>query len=63
MHPTKPVFDCILRCALAVVVVLQELLALGLSNIVGGSFSCIVCTASLSRSAVYEAVGARTQVS
>eukprot|EP00117_Sycon_ciliatum_P027960 scpid25904/ scgid22590/ Prestin; Solute carrier family 26 member 5 len=39
----------------------QELLALGLSNIVGGSFSCIVCTASLSRSAVYEAVGARTQ--
>uniref|UniRef100_A0A8C4TRB8 SLC26A/SulP transporter domain-containing protein n=1 Tax=Erpetoichthys calabaricus TaxID=27687 RepID=A0A8C4TRB8_ERPCA len=40
----------------------QELLALGLSNIVGGLFQCFAVSCSMSRSLVQEASGGRTQV-
>ncbi|KAK3927833.1 Prestin [Frankliniella fusca] len=40
----------------------QELLAQGASNVVGSLFSCMPVTASLSRSAVQEAAGCRTQL-
>ncbi|KAE8750616.1 hypothetical protein FOCC_FOCC002596 [Frankliniella occidentalis] len=40
----------------------QELLAQGASNLVGSLFSCMPVTASLSRSAVQEAAGCRTQL-
>lgn len=40
----------------------QELLAQGASNLVGSLFSCMPVTASLSRSAVQESAGCRTQL-
>ncbi|XP_031640973.1 solute carrier family 26 member 10-like [Contarinia nasturtii] len=40
----------------------QELLAMGLSNIVGGMFSCIPNATSLSRSLIQEQTGGRTQI-
>ncbi|XP_055366373.1 solute carrier family 26 member 6-like isoform X2 [Betta splendens] len=40
----------------------QELVALGLSNAVGGCFLCYPVTASMSRTLVQETTGARTQV-
>lgn len=40
----------------------QELLALGLSNVVGSVFSCLPVTASLSRSMIQQAVGGVTQL-
>ncbi|XP_034242614.1 solute carrier family 26 member 10-like isoform X2 [Thrips palmi] len=40
----------------------QELLAQGASNLVGSLFSCMPVTASLSRSAVQEAAGCKTQL-
>uniref|UniRef100_A0A3Q1ILL4 STAS domain-containing protein n=1 Tax=Anabas testudineus TaxID=64144 RepID=A0A3Q1ILL4_ANATE len=40
----------------------QELLALGLSNTVGGFFQCYSVTASLSRTLVQESTGGKTQV-
>ena len=40
----------------------QELLAQGAANMVGSLFSCMPVTASLSRSAVQEAAGCRTQL-
>ncbi|KAM9855243.1 solute carrier family 26 member 6-like [Aulostomus maculatus] len=40
----------------------QELVALGLSNSVGGCFQCYSVTSSLSRSLVQESTGGRTQV-
>nr|ABQ01444.1 solute carrier family 26 member 6 [Opsanus beta] len=40
----------------------QELVALGLSNTVGGCFQCYAVTSSLSRSLVQESTGGKTQV-
>ncbi|CAL8367971.1 unnamed protein product [Lota lota] len=40
----------------------QELVALGLSNMLGAFFQCYVVTASLSRSLVQESAGGKTQV-
>ncbi|XP_029040905.1 sulfate transporter isoform X1 [Osmia bicornis bicornis] len=40
----------------------QELLAMGLSNIVGSCFSCMPVSASLSRSLIQQTVGGRTQI-
>ncbi|CAH2002322.1 unnamed protein product [Acanthoscelides obtectus] len=40
----------------------QELLALGLSNIVGSCFHCVSICASLSRSLIQQVVGGKTQV-
>lgn len=40
----------------------QELMALGLGNIVGGFFQCYSVTASLSRTLVQESTGGQTQV-
>lgn len=40
----------------------QELLAMGLSNIVGGMFSCVPNATSLSRSLIQEQTGGRTQI-
>ncbi|CAK9795466.1 Slc26a5 [Anthophora plagiata] len=40
----------------------QELLAMGLSNIVGSLFSCMPVSASLSRSLIQQTVGGRTQI-
>ncbi|KAM9506351.1 solute carrier family 26 member 6 isoform 2-T2 [Salvelinus alpinus] len=40
----------------------QELVALGLSNTVGGFFQCYSVTASMSRSLIQESTGGRTQV-
>lgn len=40
----------------------QELLAMGVSNIVGSFFSCMPVSASLSRSLIQQTVGGRTQI-
>ncbi|KAM8830292.1 solute carrier family 26 member 6-like [Synchiropus picturatus] len=40
----------------------QELIALGLSNAIGGCFQCYTVTSSLSRSLVQESTGGKTQV-
>ncbi len=40
----------------------QELLALGVANLVGGVFQCYPAASSLSRSALAQAVGAKTQL-
>lgn len=40
----------------------QELLAMGLSNIVGGTFSCVPNATSLSRSLLQDQTGGKTQV-
>jgi len=40
----------------------QELLALGVSNLVGGVFQCYPAASSLSRSALAQTVGAKTQL-
>lgn len=40
----------------------QELLALGTANIVGSFLLCYPCSGSLSRSAVQDRVGGRTQL-
>lgn len=40
----------------------QELLAMGLSNVMGSFFSCMPCSASLSRSLIQQTVGGRTQI-
>lgn len=40
----------------------QELVALGLSNTIGGFFHCYSVTSSLSRSLVQESTGGKTQV-
>lgn len=40
----------------------QELLALGASNVFGSFFSCLPLSASLSRSAIQESTGGRTQI-
>ncbi|XP_061592008.1 solute carrier family 26 member 6-like [Cololabis saira] len=40
----------------------QELVALGLSNTVGGCFQCYAVTSSLSRSLVQESTGGKTQI-
>lgn len=40
----------------------QEMLAMGLSNLVGGLFSCVPNGTSLSRSLIQELTGGRTQV-
>lgn len=42
---------------------LQELVALGLSNVVGGFFQCFSVCSSMSRSLIQETTGAKTQVS
>lgn len=42
---------------------LQELVALGLSNTVGGFFQCYSVGPSMSRSLIQESTGGRTQVS
>lgn len=41
----------------------QEMLALGISNVVGAAFSCYPVTGSFSRSAVNNSTGAQTQLS
>lgn len=41
---------------------LQELVALGLSNSIGGFFQCYSVTSSMSRSLVQESTGGKTQV-
>lgn len=40
----------------------QELIALGLSNTVGGFFQCFAISCSMSRSMVQESTGGKTQV-
>lgn len=40
----------------------QELVALGLSNLVGGVFQCFPVSCSMSRSLVQESAGGNTQV-
>lgn len=40
----------------------QELLAMGASNVFGSFFSCLPLSASLSRSAIQESTGGRTQI-
>lgn len=40
----------------------QELLAMGLSNIVGGLFSCVPNATSLSRSLIQDQTGGKTQI-
>ncbi|XP_028668875.1 pendrin [Erpetoichthys calabaricus] len=40
----------------------QELIAFGISNIFSGAFSCFIATTSLSRTAVQESTGGKTQV-
>lgn len=40
----------------------QELLAMGVSNVVGSFFSCMPVSASLSRSLIQQTVGGRTQI-
>lgn len=40
----------------------QELLAMGVGNMVGSCFSCMPFAASLSRSAIQEASGGKTQL-
>ncbi|XP_057664132.1 sulfate transporter-like isoform X1 [Diorhabda carinulata] len=40
----------------------QELLALGLSNVIGSCFSCIPTCSSLTRSVIQEVVGGKTQM-
>lgn len=40
----------------------QELLAMGLSNVVGSFFACMPVSASLSRSLIQQTVGGRTQI-
>lgn len=40
----------------------QELLAMGLGNIVGSCFSCMPYSASLSRSAIQQSSGGKTQL-
>ena len=40
----------------------QELLALGVTNLIGSTFWCLPSAASLSRSAVQESAGGRTQL-
>ena len=40
----------------------QELLALGIANLVGGMFQCYPAASSLSRSALAQTVGAKTQL-
>jgi len=54
----KRVFDSIN----GVIGVLQELIAYGMSNVVGSFFSCFMAAASLSRSLVQDGVGGQTQV-
>merc|ERR1711972_658358 len=41
----------------------QEMLALGISNVVGAAFSCYPVTGSFSRSAVNNTTGAKSQLS
>lgn len=40
----------------------QELLAMGVGNIFGSFFSCLPVSASLSRSAIQQATGGKTQI-
>lgn len=40
----------------------QELLAMGASNVCGSFFSCLPLSASLSRSAIQQSTGGRTQI-
>lgn len=40
----------------------QELLAMGASNVFGSFFSCLPLSASLSRSAIQQTAGGRTQI-
>ncbi|KAM9311741.1 pendrin-like [Gastrophryne carolinensis] len=40
----------------------QEFIAFGISNIFGGCFSCVCATTSLSRTAVQESTGGKTQI-
>lgn len=40
----------------------QELLAMGSGNIIGSFFSCMPFSASLSRSAIQESTGGKTQI-
>ena len=41
---------------------IQELIALGLSNSVGGIFQCFAISCSMSRTMVQESTGGKTQV-
>lgn len=43
-------------------IIFQEFIAFGLSNIFSGAFSCFVATTALSRTAVQESTGGKTQV-
>jgi len=43
-------------------IITQELIAFGASNIFGGSFKSLVASTALSRSAVQESTGGKTQV-
>ncbi|XP_029472244.1 pendrin [Rhinatrema bivittatum] len=40
----------------------QEFIAFGVSNVFGGAFSCFVATTALSRTAIQESTGGKTQV-
>lgn len=43
-------------------IIFQEFIAFGVSNIFSGAFSCFVATTALSRTAVQESTGGKTQV-
>lgn len=53
------VISCLCPCYIAL---LQELVALGLSNSAGGFFQCFSVCASMSRSLIQETTGGKTQV-
>lgn len=48
--------------SLCLILLLQELVALGLSNAVGGFFQCFSVCPSMSRSLIQETTGGKTQV-
>lgn len=56
-------FICSLVNVSLVLSLLQELVALGLSNTVGGFFQCYSVCPSMSRSLIQETTGGKTQVS
>lgn len=49
-------------CCLTAFLSLQELIALGLSNFLGGFFQCFAISCSMSRSLVQESTGGNSQV-
>lgn len=55
--------QCLCHTSAFLFSLLQELVALGLSNAVGGFFQCFSVCSSMSRSLIQETTGGKTQVS